>query len=129
MKMGRQSDIQYRELLATQEEIQGRLRMAQDTNKLRDKLLLSWNGVERELKRMDLESLHELESNMISSLQNVRKVAIKKSEQENECRVCMDQKKDTVLFPCGHSLCSKCVCRVRKCPMCRARIERSVKLR
>ena len=118
----------HQELLEEHDETERELKGMRDAHDQKDKVLMTWKGVEPELKKMNLESLHELETNMISSLQNVRKVINNKSEQENECRVCRDRPKDTALFPCGHSLCSHCVCRVNKCPMCRAQIERSVKL-
>ena len=123
------SDQRHQELSALHKEMIEELQTAQDTIYQKDKALWTWNGVERELKKMDLESLHDLESNMISSLQSVRKVIAKKNENEFECRVCMDRKKDTVIVPCGHCLCSNCVLRVEKCPMCRSRIERFIKLR
>lgn len=122
-------DDPYLELLASHEEMKEELKICQEVNDQNEKSLMIWKGVERELRKMDLESLHELETQMIGSLQSVRKVIREKSELENECRICRDRPKDTALFPCGHCLCSDCVLRVDKCPMCRVRIERTVKLR
>merc|ERR1712154_57273 len=98
-------------------------------NDEKDQRLMKWKGAHRTLKTMDLASLRELESNLIDSLQNVKKVIVKREEDESECRICRDRKKDTVLVPCGHCLCSQCCQKVQKCPMCRARIERSIKIR
>lgn len=36
------------------------------------------------------------------------------------CPVCFDSEVNTVLYPCGHTLCSKCCVRVRECPVCKA---------
>lgn len=118
----------HQELLASHHELKRKLKETQDTLHESDKIMLIWNGVKRELEKMDLQKLHELETDMIGSLQNVRDVVNQKSEQSNECRICRDQRKDTALFPCGHLLCSNCVLRVDKCPLCRVRIERSLKL-
>ena len=80
------------------------------------------------LRRIDLESLHEFETNMISSLQNVQMVIKEKNDRERECTICRDRPKDTALIPCGHCLCSNCESRMTKCPMCRVNIQRTLKL-
>ena len=124
-----QSEQQCQEISAQHRQVTTELQSSQNIIYRKDKELWALKGVERELKKMDLESLHDLETNMIGSLQNVRKVIAKKIEKEHECMICMDRSKDTVLVPCGHCLCSICVLRVERCPMCRAQIERTVKLR
>lgn len=49
-------------------------------------------------------------------------------EEVSECCVCYDAPIDTCLEPCGHvAMCSGCVARLprpRRCPLCRAAIER-----
>lgn len=40
-----------------------------------------------------------------------------------ECPVCMDKQKDIVLVPCGHTLCSSCSSRIKKCHICKSSIE------
>lgn len=40
-----------------------------------------------------------------------------------ECPVCMDKQKDIVLVPCGHTLCSSCSGRIKKCHICKSYIE------
>jgi len=127
-------ELEVQEELAQQsdqraQEAEEALQSAQDTIFRKDKALWAWNGVERELRKQDLRSLQDLESKMIRSLQTVRRVIARKTEQEHECKVCMDRRKDTVLVPCGHCLCSTCCVRVQKCPMCRAEIDRTVQLR
>jgi len=50
-------------------------------------------------------------------------------EKEDECSVCLDAKKDTVIIPCGHlCVCNPCatvlaVTNSYKCPICRGEIE------
>merc|ERR1719474_228626 len=119
----------YEDLWALHETQTQTLRRVRVEAEEKDRLLSVWQGAVSALKKMDLHSLQELETNMNSSLQNVRDVLAKKRADDIECKVCMDHSKDTVLVPCGHCLCSKCSQRLRKCPMCRARIERSVKIR
>ena len=80
------------------------------------------------LRRIDLETLHEFETNMISSLKNVQKVIKEKVERDKECTICRSRPKDTALIPCGHRLCSNCGWRMTRCPMCRVAIERTLKL-
>ena len=80
------------------------------------------------LRRIDLETLHEFETNMISSLKNVQKVIKEKIERDKECTICRNRPKDTALIPCGHRLCSNCGWRMTRCPMCRVAIERTLKL-
>jgi len=122
------SSIASNEASKVNNELDNQLKESREENERNLKELSVWKGVEVELKKMDLENLHELETNMIESLQKIRKVINQKRERENECRVCRDKPKDTVLFPCGHRLCSGCVVRLEKCPMCRAEIENSVKI-
>ena len=93
--------------------------------------MLKDKGVKRELGKMDLQKLHELETHygrMIAAFQNVREVINHKKEQTNECRICRDQDKDTALIPCGHQFCSKCVLRFHECPLCRMWIDDTLKL-
>lgn len=39
-----------------------------------------------------------------------------------DCAVCMESEINTLLIPCGHTLCDKCTDRVKICPICRAQI-------
>jgi len=85
-------------------------------------------GVMHELKKLSIHKLHELESNLLGSLQNVQKAIASQYENKYDCRVCMVNEKDIVLIPCGHFLCSQCIHKVNECPMCRAKIEKTIKL-
>jgi hypothetical protein len=50
------------------------------------------------------------------------------NEQEEECSICMDAKKDTVFIQCGHFCsCSSCATKLDKCPICRSHITERVK--
>lgn len=45
-------------------------------------------------------------------------------ETENQCKICLDDKMDTVFDPCGHLFtCSSCAKKLPKCPICRKPIE------
>lgn len=35
-----------------------------------------------------------------------------------ECNVCMDNKRNTVIIPCGHTICDSCSLRINKCHVC-----------
>ena len=45
----------------------------------------------------------------------------KMSEELMECKVCYTKAKDTVLIPCGHTICSECIPKLvnENCPICR----------
>lgn len=44
-------------------------------------------------------------------------------DDEPECTICMDAKKDTVFSPCGHFVtCGGCAGNFDKCPMCRTKV-------
>lgn len=43
------------------------------------------------------------------------------------CAVCLSNERDTVLVPCGHTLCRACAPRVDTCPVCRADVDRRVR--
>ncbi|KAK2198090.1 bifunctional Zinc finger [Babesia duncani] len=52
-------------------------------------------------------------------------------EVDEDCLICIANKMDTVLLPCGHSsFCSTCLAALRneKCPVCRSEFESFVKL-
>lgn len=45
------------------------------------------------------------------------------------CCICMNDQKNIVLYPCRHlCVCSKCIGRITKCPICRASYERGEKI-
>ena len=46
-----------------------------------------------------------------------------------ECVVCLAAPRDHVLVPCGHNcVCDECCRAITSCPICRATVERAVKL-
>jgi hypothetical protein len=48
---------------------------------------------------------------------------------DDTCVVCMDQRREVVLVRCGHLICcAGCAARLRRCPVCRAGIERVVRV-
>ncbi len=47
----------------------------------------------------------------------------------NECVVCIDAPRSTVLLPCGHvCMCSDCIGTTQSCPICRTAIESAMKV-
>ena len=62
---------------------------------------------------------------------NLRGLEKESNKCASACVVCMDRPRDTMILPCGHAyLCGECVVNLpnRKCPMCRGKIEKTVKL-
>jgi len=63
-------------------------------------------------------------------IKNINKITTEKTE-DNECLLCLDNKKDIVFIPCGHvSMCSGCANKFTntECPCCRKTIEYMYKI-
>nr|CAB3225620.1 baculoviral IAP repeat-containing protein 3 [Phallusia mammillata] len=51
---------------------------------------------------------------------------LKRLKEEKRCKVCLDRDSCMIFTPCGHiCACADCTKSLRKCPICRQRIERS----
>eukprot|EP01083_Nonionella_stella_P021583 59821_1 len=120
--------VSYRELEQVNKENTNELKKLKQVAIANQKELNLSRGVMHELKKLSIHKLHELEAHLLGSIQNVQKSIANQYENKYDCRVCMTNEKDTVLIPCGHFLCSQCVAKVNECPMCRANIEKTVKL-
>merc|ERR1719345_708338 len=79
----------------------------------------------------DFLAMEEQCSGMLSSDQ-IEQQALQVAGQD-KCCVCMDQRKDGVLVPCGHkAMCMSCAemlkARDRRCPVCRQNIGSVVRV-
>jgi hypothetical protein len=68
---------------------------------------------------------------LMSSQRSFKEFALNSEEPEKNdvdvsvsCEICEDNKKDRAL-DCGHIFCEKCINKMKKCPICRIKIERS----
>ncbi|XP_076810059.1 baculoviral IAP repeat-containing protein 7-like isoform X1 [Clavelina lepadiformis] len=53
---------------------------------------------------------------------------IRELQEERKCKICLDQSADVVFVPCGHLCsCTECAQALRKCPICRVKIEKSIR--
>ncbi|WP_366139432.1 RING-HC finger protein [uncultured Endozoicomonas sp.] len=53
---------------------------------------------------------------------------IRELEDERKCKICLDKPADIVFTPCGHlCACESCTGALRKCPICRMKIEKAIK--
>eukprot|EP00940_MAST-03C_sp_MAST-3C-sp2_P001866 g1866.t1 len=62
---------------------------------------------------------------------NLRGLEKESDKSASTCVVCMDRPRDCMILPCGHAyFCGQCVNALdtRTCPMCRGKIEKTVKL-
>ena len=51
-----------------------------------------------------------------------------KLKEMQTCKICMDNPVNVTLLPCGHLVCCEsCAPHLRKCPICRRRIDGSIK--
>lgn len=59
----------------------------------------------------------------------VVEVATYSPELETLCAICMDEKADFLVVPCGHKCgCKKCLEQLIQCPICRTKIESILKV-
>jgi hypothetical protein len=82
----------------------------------------------------------EAKKNVVAIEKQLRTVAIEKKKAEEKimedpsvCVVCMDEKADCCLKPCGHlCLCQTCAIEIHTrretCPICRACIQETLKV-
>ena len=55
--------------------------------------------------------------------------AAERLSEETECVICFAAARDCVLVPCGHAhTCMQCGGALASCPMCRAAVERAIRL-
>jgi hypothetical protein len=59
---------------------------------------------------------------------NLKKKEYNKSRDITECTICMVNKVDCAIIPCGHLYCSQCLHGLDKCPYCRNEIKKTQKL-
>lgn len=52
----------------------------------------------------------------------------KKVNNKTICKVCLDNEISVVFFPCGHTACLDCAPALTKCPICRAPIQKFIKI-
>ena len=80
-----------------------------------DKMIAEANKVNREIN--NFKPINE-----ISSLVN----KMKAYEEAQTCSICLERKKD-IVFNCGHSACETCSRMLKKCQICRRKIEIRIK--
>ncbi len=53
---------------------------------------------------------------------------LKELQENKTCKICLDRDSDSVFVPCGHLCsCMKCAQHLRKCPICRVKIEKIIR--
>ena len=81
-----------------------------------------------ELETLEAEAanaMHKLSANQ----QLVRDAVAKRRADEQQCIICMEEPRQTVLMPCGHMLaCATCAAQLDDCPTCRKRITSRVRV-
>ncbi|KAJ9632961.1 hypothetical protein H2204_007529 [Knufia peltigerae] len=84
-----------------------------------------------------LQAAGNLDSNdLITNATELKADVVKRLKEADsfECPICMDVDENPALFPCGHSLCNDCLCKLvdqattdadglPKCPHCRSQID------
>jgi hypothetical protein len=88
-------------------------------NEIDNTELLSYTRQIAELKEKDVIVVNE-----------IREDNVKKREREDrECSICLDNERDCVYVPCGHTkTCMSCSKNIDKCPICRSDINNKYKM-
>ena len=79
---------------------------------------------EQQLKELDidhsgLQSLRELNEQVVS----LQKRISDRIREEEKCKICMENKINTLLIPCGHlAFCEQCSKKIKTCPFCKGPI-------
>jgi len=52
------------------------------------------------------------------------------TDSEKECMICMDAEKNTLLDPCGHTVCADCAEKLKRkpCPFCKKKVKKSIRI-
>jgi len=80
-------------------------------------------------KSLSLEDLALLDVKLEVAVRAVRKEMLRRLTEKDICKICCENKIEVVLVPCGHfALCSQCSSKVKKCPLCRVRIDKKMKV-
>jgi hypothetical protein len=73
----------------------------------------------------------ELEEDIIDDSKSLLGTS-NRSEQWNDdklCKICLDEEKCMLTLPCRHiSMCEQCVTYVKDCPICRSKIDSTIKV-
>ena len=79
-------------------------------------------------KLQELENIQYLIKNKEMSLIMLDKSEQKKKQDALECSICLENKKNTALIPCGHVFCENCLRNTTICYNCRLPIEKTHKI-
>lgn len=76
------------------------------------------------------DTLNETVTTITDALKRMQGELFERNRLAVSCVVCLDKQKTILLQPCNHfCLCENCEEMMTKCPLCRERIERKVKVR
>ena len=85
-------------------------------------------------KKKDVEGLETNKNQIMDGIQRMetivkhRKKEYIKNKDKLECSICMENKVNCVLVPCGHMYCSGCIMTDGICPHCREPFEKVQRL-
>ena len=61
---------------------------------------------------------------VLPTVLDAKDIKVFEDASTDECAVCMSEKKDTIINPCGHFyMCSGCAHQVKDCPICRGPVS------
>ncbi len=111
-------------------------RLKQEQGEVLEKIKLEQEVLLEKFKQEQEEGLHEYRrkleeeerEKLLDEIRDEMDIDDIKATAEslilNECKICFDAEKNSVLSPCGHcACCYECGIQMRDCPICRAQIK------
>ena len=107
-----------------------------------DKCLLQNSQLKKDLQKADEIALDKNElttaKSALAEIQVELKDVTNRLNDQNTCKVCMEQKVDTAFLPCGHVVCCQACATVTMsrvnqqgvatCPICRVALQNKIKV-
>lgn len=93
-----------------------------------------------EVGHLSIDSLIDLESNLMNMLEEISKQKFKlvedsknkilRKNQKNKCTICYENYSCILLKPCNHvPICEVCQLKIESCPLCRCGISKKIKIK
>ena len=75
------------------------------------------------------DDANEIEAGASAEAKRLKELEAKveQHEETKRCKVCLDKTANMALDPCGHFCCFDCTSKLQNCPVCRAKIEKTLR--
>jgi len=94
---------------------------------------IKFNHFLKKYKRQEAQAKQDVKPENMEKEEEEKIVEKEEKEEkltiEDECNVCLENKKDSVLLPCAHrTVCLICAKKLSQCPICRSKISQIIKI-